>query len=162
MEAANSPSTNDEGGGGGGGESGQELVTLQGGCHCGKVRFEVQTAPDLIVWDCTCSICKMKRNTHFVVPESRFRLLAGGEEGQITTYTYNTHVAKHMFCSTCGVQSFYIPRSNPDGKGITVWCIDAPSATQPTWWIQETRLFDGQDWEKHIESCEISAMSKEG
>ena len=57
----------------------------------------------------------MKTNLHFVVPKSKFTLLKGAEN--ITTYTFNTHQAKHMFCKICGVQSFYVPRSNPDGYG---------------------------------------------
>ena len=63
----------------------------------------------------SCSICAMKSNLHFVVPSSKFRLIKGSESLQ--TYTFNTHKAKHMFCKICGVQSFYIPRSNPDGYG---------------------------------------------
>ena len=57
----------------------------------------------------------MKQNHHFIVPKSRFTLLKGADK--ITTYTFNTHIAKHTFCSLCGVQSFYSPRSNPDGYG---------------------------------------------
>lgn len=64
---------------------------------------------------CSCSICLVKHNLHFVVPEEHFKLISGSKS--LTTYTFNTHVAKHMFCKVCGVQSFYKPRSNPDGYG---------------------------------------------
>ena len=70
----------------------------------------------------SCSICNMKSNLHFVVPADKFYLLKGTDN--IQTYTFNTHQAKHMFCKTCGVQSFYIPRSNPDGYGEEEFCID--------------------------------------
>ena len=49
--------------------------------------------------------------------------LQGAEH--LTLYTFNTHQAKHTFCKICGVQSFYTPRSNPDGKGVAVHCLDA-------------------------------------
>jgi hypothetical protein len=45
----------------------------------------------------------------------------GGE--YLTEYTFNTKVAKHMFCKKCGVQAFYTPRSNPDGIAITLACV---------------------------------------
>lgn len=64
---------------------------------------------------CSCSVCHMKQNIHFIVPNHHFKLTKGSDK--LTTYTFNTHQAKHTFCSICGVQSFYTPRSNPDGKG---------------------------------------------
>ena len=67
--------------------------------------------------DFSCSVCEMKQNHHFIVPNKNFTLLKGGQEGQLITYTFNTKKAKHMFCAACGVQSFYIPRSNQNGYG---------------------------------------------
>lgn len=63
----------------------------------------------------SCSICDMKQNHHFIVPESKFELVSG--ETELSTYRFNTKMAEHTFCSICGVQSFYTPRSNPDGRG---------------------------------------------
>nr|CAB3229817.1 centromere protein V-like [Phallusia mammillata] len=116
------------------------FVTHTGGCHCSAVKFEVVAPAKLYVYDCNCSICNMKSNVHFVVPSSRFKLLEGAE--QLTTYTFNTHKAKHMFCKICGVQSFYIPRSNPDGYGINPRCLD-----QSTVESIEFEKFDGTHWE---------------
>eukprot|EP00961_Rhodomonas_salina_P228250 3085325-Rhodomonas_salina.2 len=136
-------------------------VTLRGGCHCKKVRFEVDTVSDLVVLDCTCSVCRMRRNTHFVVNSAKFRLTAGGEGDQISTYTYNTGQAKHKFCKTCGISSFYTPRSNPNDVGINVWCLDEPSEVQPPWSITKTILFDGKNWEQNIAQSGIQDMGKE-
>uniref|UniRef100_A0A9J8CX39 Centromere protein V n=1 Tax=Cyprinus carpio carpio TaxID=630221 RepID=A0A9J8CX39_CYPCA len=61
-------------------------------------------------------MCTKKHNHHFIVPKSQFTLLQGSEN--ITTYTFNSHMAKHTFCKTCGVQSFNTPLSNPDGSGV--------------------------------------------
>jgi hypothetical protein len=83
-------------------------VKYHGQCHCGKIKFSAVAPKHLTVWDCNCSICYMKKNAHFIVPKQNFRILDGEET--ITTYTFNTNVAKHMFCSICGVQAFYIPR----------------------------------------------------
>ena len=60
----------------------------------------------------------MKQNHHFIVPKEKFELLKGESVGELTTYTFNTGQAKHKFCSKCGVQSFYIPRSNQNGYGM--------------------------------------------
>ena len=79
-----------------------------GGCHCGAIRFQVLAPKRLHVYNCNCSVCHKKQNKHFIVPKSKFTLLQGEE--YLTTYTFNTHQAKHTFCKTCGVQSFYTPR----------------------------------------------------
>ena len=82
-----------------------------GGCHCGRVRFEVIAPKDLNVSECNCSICRKAGYLHLVVPKDRFKLLSG--EDALTTYRFNTHTAKHLFCSACGIKSFYVPRSQP-------------------------------------------------
>ncbi len=82
------------------------MVLHTGGCHCGRVRFEVLAPASLEVADCNCSICSKSGFLHLIVPKSRFRLLQGEES--LTTYTFNTGTAKHLFCSTCGIKSFYV------------------------------------------------------
>lgn len=97
----------------------------------------------------------MKGNTHAIVPKSRFRLLQGEE--MLTLYTFNTHQAKHLFCKRCGVQSFYIPRSNSsDGYAVTVSCVDPNTITSIT-----TETFDGQNWETSFEASNMAGYSKE-
>jgi len=85
----------------------EAIVTLRGGCHCKKVRFEIDSLPKLVVLDCTCSICRMRRNTHFIVKSRKFRLTSGGEGDQISTYTFNTGVAKHTLVLTNAVREEY-------------------------------------------------------
>jgi hypothetical protein len=98
------------------------LVTHRGGCHCGAVAFEVQAPARVTVSDCNCSICRMSGYLHLIVPRERFRLLKGAD--QLTEYTFNTGTARHLFCRHCGVKSFYVPRSNPDGYSINARCLD--------------------------------------
>jgi hypothetical protein len=99
-----------------------KTVTHRGGCHCGRVRFEVDAPAHLDALDCNCSICRMSGFVHLIVPASRFRLVAGGDE--LVDYTFGTGIARHRFCRVCGVKSFYVPRSNPDGIDVNVRCID--------------------------------------
>jgi hypothetical protein len=101
------------------------LVTHHGGCHCRRVRFEVDAPARLEALECNCSICRMTGFLHLIVPASRFRLLAGAEA--LVEYTFNTGVAKHRFCRHCGIKSFYIPRSHPDGIDVNVRCLDPDS-----------------------------------
>jgi len=112
-----------------------------GGCHCGRVRFEVDAPAKIEVADCNCSICSKCGYLHLIVPAERFKLICG--EDALSTYTFNTHAAKHRFCSFCGVKSFYVPRSHPDGVSVNVRCID--SAT-----IESMSVipFNGRQWEK--------------
>jgi len=90
------------------------MRTHLGGCHCGRVRFAVIAPATLEVSDCNCSICSKYGYLHLIVPADRFKLMSGREA--LLTYSFNSHVAKHFFCATCGVKSFYIPRSHPDGS----------------------------------------------
>uniref|UniRef100_A0A665TBK5 Centromere protein V n=1 Tax=Echeneis naucrates TaxID=173247 RepID=A0A665TBK5_ECHNA len=120
-----------------------DLVKHTGGCHCGAVRFQVWSSPDLHVFHCNCSICTKKQNHHFIVPKNAFTLLQGLDN--LTTYTFNTHVAQHTFCKTCGVQSFYTPRSNPDGYGVAPHCLDPGTVRSVT-----VENFCGDKWEESI------------
>ena len=117
------------------------LVTHRGGCHCGRVRFEVLAPALLEVDDCNCSICSMFAFLHLIVPAARFRLLSGADG--LRTYTFNTGAARHTFCGTCGVKSFYVPRSHPDGYSVNVRCLE-----QGTIAGMNLHAVDGRDWEQ--------------
>ena len=103
------------------------LVTHRGGCHCRRVRFEVDAPAALEALDCNCSICRMTGFQHLIVPATRFRLLSGADV--LTEYTFNTGAARHRFCRVCGIKSFYIPRSHPDGVDVNVRCLDPGTVT---------------------------------
>ena len=98
------------------------LNTQHGGCHCRRVRFQIDAPASLEVLECNCSICTMTGFLHLIVPASRFRLLAGADA--LIEYTFNAGVAKHRFCRHCGIKSFYVPRSHPDGYSINARCLD--------------------------------------
>ena len=98
------------------------LIVHRGGCHCGRVRFEVDAAARIDAIECNCSICRMTGFLHLIVPASRFRLLQGADA--LIEYTFNTGAAKHRFCRVCGIKSFYVPRSHPDGIDVNVHCLD--------------------------------------
>jgi hypothetical protein len=117
------------------------MLTHSGGCHCGRVRFEVTAPAQLEVVECNCSICSASAFLHLIVPAERFKLLRGGDA--LTTYTFNTGVAKHLFCSICGVKSFYVPRSHPDGFSVNARCIDSGTIQSLT-----VSPFNGREWEK--------------
>ena len=121
------------------------LTTMEGGCHCGRVRFRV-TADIASVIDCNCSICTKKGILHLIVPLERFELISGKDD--LTTYEFNTRIAKHMFCRYCGIHPFYVPRSDPDKIDINVRCLDGidVAAISP-------KLFDGRNWEAAMQSC---------
>ena len=101
------------------------MVLHKGGCHCGRVRFEVAAPADLEVLECDCSLCRMLAYQHLIVPKSRFVLEKGDDD--LCTYTFNKGVARHYFCAVCGVKSFYTPRSHPDGISVNARCLDKGS-----------------------------------
>jgi hypothetical protein len=116
------------------------MITYTGGCHCGRVRFAVQAPKVLEVWDCDCSICGMYGYLHLIVPARQFELSSGADG--ITTYTFNTGVAKHTFCARCGVKSFYTPRSHPDGISVNARCLDGVNIASLS-----VKRFNGRDWQ---------------
>lgn len=119
------------------------VVIHTGGCHCGRVRFEVEAPANLTLSDCNCSVCVMTGYQHLIVTKESFRLLQG--ENELTTYTFNTGVAKHRFCKHCGIKSFYVPRSHPHGISVNARCLESATITGI-----EVTTFDGQNWEKNI------------
>ena len=125
-------------------------VTHRGGCHCGAVRFEVDAPAELEALECNCSLCTRTAFLHLIVPESRFRLVAGAE--RLISYTFNTGVAKHLFCDRCGVKAFYRPRSNPDGWSVNARCLDPGTVVR-----LDLRPFDGRDWERAGDLRHLSA-----
>ena len=116
------------------------MVTHSGGCHCGRVRFEVIAPKRLRVSECNCSICSKAGYLHLVVPADRFKLLSGSDT--LRTYSFNTHTARHLFCSVCGIKSFYVPRSHPDGISVNARCIDSETIEELT-----VTSFNGREWE---------------
>lgn len=119
------------------------MKTHRGSCHCGRVRFEVDAPAAIEAYECNCSMCNRTGFLHLIVTKSQFRLLAGQEE--LTSYRFNTGTANHLFCRICGVKSFYVPRSHPDGYSVNVRCLD-PATIESI----RTLPFDGANWERSI------------
>ena len=114
-----------------------EPLQVSGRCHCGAVRFTARL-PDPPV-ECNCSICRMTGFVHIIVPHGDFELLAGRDA--LTSYRLDTGAAEHLFCSRCGVKSFYQPRSHPDAWSVNANCLDQP----PDLALEQ---FDGRNWEQ--------------
>ena len=93
--------------------------------------------------ECNCSVCTKKGFIHWIVPREAFEI--NGQD-ELSTYTFNTGVAKHLFCRTCGVHSFYVPRSDPDKIDVNARCLDGVDPRSLA-----ALPFDGQNWEAAIE-----------
>ncbi len=119
----------------------RHTIKHTGGCHCGRVRYEVMAPKDIVVSQCNCSICSKSGYLGLIVRQSDFELIRGEE--WLSTYTFNTGVAKHLFCSHCGIKSFYVPRSHPDGYNVNARCLDPGTVRNMT-----INPVDGQNWEK--------------
>ena len=114
-------------------------MKISGGCHCGAVRFEAELGESPVpALDCNCSICRMTGFLHIVVPHEKFELITGRDA--LTSYRFGTGAADHLFCATCGVKSFYQPRSHPEAWSVNAHCLDeaVELAIEP---------FDGRNWE---------------
>jgi hypothetical protein len=118
------------------------LIKHAGGCHCKRVRFEVMAPANIDVGDCNCSMCGKTGYLHLFARKDQFKLLSG--EDALTSYQFNTKTARHLFCSHCGIKSFYVPRSHPDGFSVNARCLDEGTVQAMT-----LRKIDGKNWEKH-------------
>ncbi len=98
-------------------------MIVEGGCHCGHVRFEADVdGPAVELLDCGCSVCMMTGYLHLVVPERKFRQTEG--RADLTLYRFGSGRARHLFCQHCGIKSFYRPRSHPDAISVNWRCLD--------------------------------------
>ena len=120
-----------------------DLVTHRGGCHCGRVCFEVDAPAEIEALDCNCSMCRRAGYLHLIVPRENFRLLRG--KRSLSDYRFNTRVARHLFCRHCGIKSFYVPRSHPDGYSVNVRCLEPETIERVS-----VESFDGANWEQNI------------
>jgi hypothetical protein len=114
-----------------------------GGCHCGRVRFEVRVRAARAL-ECNCSICAKKGFVNLIVPPEDFRLVSG--EADLATYRFNTGIAEHRFCRECGIHPFSRPRSHPGSYDVNARCLDRGFT-----WLDITP-FDGQRWEENVDS----------
>lgn len=117
------------------------LIAVQGGCHCGAVRFEIDTKPMVELLDCNCSICSATGHQHLFIPHENFRLLSGKEA--TASYRFGSGQAEHIFCKTCGIKSYYQPKSHPDDFSVNYRCLDDGVDLNPVF-----RQFDGRNWEE--------------
>ena len=128
-------------------------VSCSGGCHCGKVKFEIRIPDRVVVHRCSCSICQKSGYLHLIVAADRFNLLCGDE--CLTDYRFHTGVARHLFCAVCGIKSFYVPRSHPESFSVNLNCIELPDGVDVT-----TEDFDGRNWSKNRESLTESKKTQ--
>ena len=116
------------------------MIEVSGGCHCGAVRFAASLPePPVSALDCNCSICGMSGVLHVMVAHEDFELISGREA--LTAYRFGTGAAEHLFCRTCGIKSFYQPRSHAGAWSVNPNCLDQPVELAVT-------SFDGRHWEE--------------
>src|SRR4026209_238591 len=107
------------------------MIEVSGGCPCGAVRCRAEMPdPPVPALDCNCSVCSMTGFLHIMVPHDRFELVTG--RNALISYCFGTGAADHLFCSTCGVKSFYQPRSHPDSWSLNFNALDDSSGLAVT------------------------------
>jgi hypothetical protein len=112
-----------------------------GQCHCGTVRFRfVLPSDEVELLDCNCSMCSRTGILHLIVPHADFELVT--PRVNLTSYRFGTKAAEHLFCATCGVKSFYQPRSHPEAWSVNFHCLDEGHGLTVA-----VVPFDGRNWE---------------
>ena len=109
-------------------------------CHCGIIKAEINLPSKLNkVIKCNCSICKRKGAIMAMVKNEDFKIIKG--QDNLKVYKFHTNVAKHYFCSNCGIYTHHNPRSNPAMTGFTIGCIDELDSFEFT----KVSINDGQN-----------------
>lgn len=116
-------------------------MSCEGGCHCGRVRFTVRFPDPPELLDCNCSVCSKTGFLHLIAGGGDFTLLRGADE--LAEYRFGTGTARHLFCRHCGIKSFYVPRSHPDGFSVNWRALDGVEGVTPV-----IRAYDGRHWEQ--------------
>ena len=111
-------------------------MNYHGSCHCQSVQFEIKSDLERVI-QCNCSICIRRNAKMIMVPKENF-ILTKGEE-YLTLYQFNSNIAKHYFCNKCGIYTHHNRKSDPNGMGVNLGCIDQLDATG-----YEAVSFDGR------------------
>ncbi|WP_154222126.1 GFA family protein [Marinicella rhabdoformis] len=129
-------------------------IQVTGGCHCGAVRFIAQVDPKQTLLNCNCTLCSMTGHLHMMAKHENFVLHT--DKNNLISYRFNTQKAEHLFCSQCGVKSFYQPRSHPDSWSINAHCVTG--FKKEDWQIE---TFDGQNWEQAKAKLNKAKLNKD-
>lgn len=124
---------------------------FEGGCHCGRVRFRVRIRERRAL-ACNCSVCAKKGMINLIVPPEDFELLQG--EDALATYRFNTGIAEHRFCTSCGIHPFSRPRSHPGSYDVNARCLDEGFD------FLTITPFDGRHWEENVASIRGEAEAQ--
>ena len=107
-------------------------------CHCGQVEAEIKIDTKFEkILKCNCSICKRKGAIMSMVKNEDFKIIKG--QNKLSLYQFHTKVAKHYFCSICGVYTHHNPRSNPSMTGFNLGCLDSID----TFELSDVKINDG-------------------
>ena len=117
-----------------------------GNCHCGKIKFLFYCKDQVEILVCNCSICTPTNYYHLIVPHTKFKLIKGKK--YLKEYVFETKKAKHLFCTNCGIKSYYQPRSHKDSYSININCVNNPPI------IKKFIKFNGKDFDAAMKKLE--------
>lgn len=109
-------------------------------CHCGAIEAEINIQGNIEkLLRCNCSLCKRKGAIMSMVKNENYKIIKG--ENKLILYQFHTKVAKHYFCSICGIYTHHNPRSNPAMTGFNLGCVDEID----TFTLKSILINDGQN-----------------
>ena len=109
-------------------------------CHCGNVEAEINVPERITKFlRCNCSLCKRKGAVMSMVKNEDFKITKGKDK--LRLYQFHTKVAKHFFCSICGIYTHHNPRSNPSMTGFNVGCLKEIN----TFKLTDVKINDGKN-----------------
>lgn len=116
------------------------MIMIKLACHCGEVQAEINTSNKLEkITRCNCSICKKKGAIMSMVKNEDFRVIKG--EDKLKLYQFHSKIAKHFFCSICGIYTHHNPRINPSLTAFNVGCINEIDAFK----LENVNIADGKN-----------------
>ncbi len=108
-------------------------------CHCGTVEAQINLPDNFKVIRCNCSICKRKGAIMSMVKNEDYKIIKGKDK--LSLYQFHSKIAKHFFCSRCGIYTHHNPRINPAMTGFNVACIEDID----TFKFENVKIADGKN-----------------
>ena len=111
-----------------------------GSCQCGAVKFEVDVDLSSTL-TCNCSRCQRLGSVLAFTPAANFNLQQG--ESNLTEYLFNRMSIHHLFCKTCGIESF-LRTKGKDGTDMVAVNANCLEGINPR--DLKSKHVDGRSW----------------
>ena len=115
------------------------METYNGSCHCGSISFSFTQEKIVSGLRCNCSLCRRKGAVMSDFTLAPGEIEINTEKDGLGLYQFDSKIAKHYFCKTCGIYPFHETMRKPGHYRVNLGCIDDIDTNTLT-----VNIFDGK------------------